>query len=142
VTVVELRDHRVFDPVSVGGKPSGGAVLPGDREYAVAVRGEDRIAFVSTVSRKVVGSLKEGIGQAPFSVVLSRDGRLAFVNNTASHDVSVLLLPERRVVARIPVGEIPIVMAVHPSGETLWVSPEGSHEVSVIEIPKRWRFPP
>lgn len=57
-------------------------------------------------------------------------------------DVSVLLLPERRVVARIPVGEIPIVMAVHPSGKTLWVSSEGSHEVSVIEIPKRWRFPP
>ena len=142
VTVVDLRDHRVFDPVQVGSKPSGGAVLPGDREYAVAVRGEDRIAFVSAASRKVVGSLKEGIGRSPFSVVLSPDGRLAFVNNTASHDVSVILLPERRVVARVPVGEMPIVMAVHPSGETLWVSSEGSHELSVIEIPKRWRSAP
>ena len=83
----------------------------------------------------MTASLEEGIGESPFSVVVAPDGRLAFVNNTASHDVSVVKLPERRVVARIAVGEIPIVMAVHPSGETLWVSSEGSHEVSVISIP-------
>lgn len=139
VTIVDLETHRVLETVKVGAKPSGGAVLPGDREYAVAVRGENRIALIHTASRKVVVTVTEGIGESPFSVVVSRSGRVAFVNNTASHDVSVLSLAERRVVARIPVGEMPIVMAVHPSGQTLWVSSEGSHEVSVIEIPRRWR---
>ncbi|MFQ5744620.1 MAG: MBL fold metallo-hydrolase [Acidobacteriota bacterium] len=139
VSVVDLWNQRVLEAVPVGEHPSGGTVLPGEIEYAVAVRGENRVAFINTASHQVVDEISEGIGDSPFSVVLSVDGRLAFVNNTASHDVSVVALPERRVVARVPVGEIPIVMAVHPSGQTLWVSSEGSHEVTVLEIPPRWR---
>lgn len=142
VTVVDLWNGRVLDTVEVGANPSGGVVLPGDIEYAVAVRGEDRIAFINTASRQVVGSLSEGIGDSPFSVVLSANGRLAFVNNTASHDISVIALPEKRVIARIPIGELPIVMGAHPSGETLFVSSEGSHELSIIRIPDRWSGQP
>lgn len=141
VSVIDLWNAKLAAAVAVGAKPSGGAVLPGDSEYAVAVRGEDRIAFINTASKTVVGSLADGIGQSPFSVVRAPNGRLAFVNNTASHDVSVIALPEKRVIARIPTGEIPIVMAVHPSGETLWVSCEGSHTLDVFTIPRAWREP-
>lgn len=139
VSVIDLWNAKVSASVPVGAKPSGGAVLPGDIEYAVAVRGENRIAFINTASKSVVGSLTDGIGASPFSVVLAPNGRLAFVNNTASHDVSVIALPDMRVIARIPTGEIPIVMAVHPSGESLWVSCEGSHVLDVIAIPRAWR---
>ncbi len=135
VSVIELRQRRVVRTVPVGKNPSGGVVLPGDRTYAVTVRGEDRVALLDIERLEVTGSWKDGVGNSPFSVVLSRDGRLAFVNNTSSHDVSVMALPQGRVVARIPVGQIPIVMAVHPSGRTLWVSSEGSHTVSVVKIP-------
>jgi YVTN family beta-propeller protein len=141
VSVIDLWNGTVRATVAVGAKPSGGTVLPGDGEYAVAVRGENRIAFINTASKQVVGSLADGIGQSPFSVVLAPNGRLAFVNNTASHGVSVIALPEKRVIARIPTGEIPIVMAVHPSGETLWVSCEGTHELDIIAIPRAWREP-
>ncbi len=65
VTVIGLEGHRVLGTVRVGGKPSGGSVLPGDREYAVAVRGKNRIAFVSAAARKVAGTLTEGIGRSP-----------------------------------------------------------------------------
>lgn len=136
VTVVDLWNGKVRAQVAVGAQPSGGALLPGDLEYAVAVRGENRIAFINTASKTVVSTLAAGIGASPFSVVVAPDGRLAFVNNTASHDVSVIALPEKRVIARIAVGEIPIVMAVHPSGQTLWVACEGTHEVDVIRIPQ------
>ncbi len=142
VTVIDLWNDRVLDTVEVGANPSGGVVLPGDIEYAVAVRGEDRVAFINTASHQVVGSLSEGIGGSPFSVVLSTNGRLAFVNNTASHDISVIALPEKRVIARIPIGELPIVMGAHPSGETLFVSSEGSHELSIIRIPHGWSGQP
>ena len=142
VTVIDLWGERILDTVRVGVHPSGGVVLPGDIEYAVAVRGENKVLFVNTASHRVVDSLVDGIGDSPFSVVTSPDGRLLFVNNTASHDVSVIALPERRVVARIPVAEVPIVMAVHPSGRELWVSSEGGDRISVIAIPPQWRRPP
>ncbi len=138
VSIIDLWNRRVIDTVMVGEHPSGGVVLPGDVVYAVAIRGEDKIRFINTASHHVVDSLVDGIGRSPFSVVLSPDGRLAFVNNTASHDISVVALPERRVIARIPTPDIPIVMAVHPTGSTLWVSSEGVHRVTVFSIPASW----
>jgi YVTN family beta-propeller protein len=142
VTAIDLFNDRILETVEVGLNPSGGAVLPGDIDYAVVVRGEDRIAFINTASRQIVGSLTEGIGASPFSLVVAPNGRLAFVNNTASHDISVIDLAERRVIERIPVPETPIVMAVHPSGRELWVSSEGVHRLTVISIPEVWRGNP
>lgn len=139
VTVIDLWNRRILDTVAVGARPSGGVVLPGEIDYAVAVRGENRVLFINTASHRVVDSLIEGIGESPFSVVVSPNGRLAFVNNTASHDISVIDLAHRRVIARIPVPDIPIVLAVHPDGRTLWVSSEGVDRVSVIAIPAAWQ---
>jgi len=142
VTVIDLFNDRVLDTLSVGTNPSGGAVLPGDIDYAVVVRGENRVAFINTASHQVVGELTEGIGESPFSLVVAPNGRVAFVNNTASHDISVIDLAKRRVIQRIPVPDSPIVMAVHPSGNGLWVSSEGVHRLTVISIPESWRDDP
>ena len=142
VTVIDAWNARIVDTVRVGERPSGGVVFPDDIDYAVAVRGENKVLFLNTASRRVVDSIIDGIGESPFSVVLAPNGRLAFVNNTASHDISVIDVALRQVIARIPVGEQPIVMAVHPSGETLWVSSEGADELTIIEIPEAWRVAP
>jgi YVTN family beta-propeller protein len=139
VTVIDLWNERIRATVDVGEHPSGGVVMPNGFDYAVAVRGEDRIAFINTASFTVTGELAEGIGASPFSVVTTPNGRLAFVNNTASADISVIALPERRVVARIPTPDTPIVINVHPDGGTLWVSSEGVHRLTVFTIPDDWR---
>ena len=136
VTIIDLANDRVLGTVMVGTNPSGGVVLPGDEQYASVVRGEDRVAFIDAASMQVVDELSEGIGSSPFSIVLTPDGRLAFVNNTASHDISVVELATREVIERIPVPQIPIVMAVNPAGTELWVSSEGVHRLTVIAIPK------
>ncbi len=142
VTVIDLYLERVLASVQVGTNPSGGAVLPGDVDYAAVVRGDDKVVFINTASHEVVGELTEGIGDSPFSLVVSPNGRLAFVNNTASNDISVIDLAERRVIGRLPVPDTPIVMAVHPSGESLWVSSEGVHRLTVLSIPEAWRDDP
>lgn len=142
VTVIDLFNDRVVETVDVGTQPSGVTVLPGDIDYAVVLRGENRVVFMNTASRQVVGEITEGIGESPFSFVVSPNGRLAFVNNTGSADVSVIDLASRAVIARVPVPDTPIVMAVHPSGRTLWVSSEGEHRLSVIAIPSEWRDDP
>ncbi len=142
VTVVDRWNGRIHATVPVGARPSGGVVLPGDIEYAVAVRGEDKAVFINAASHRVVDSLVDGIGDSPFSVIVAPNGRLGFVNNTASHDITVFTLPERRVIARIPVPDIPIVMAVHPSGRELWVSSEGIHRLTMIAIPEEWTTAP
>ncbi len=142
VTVIDVWSERIVATTTVGARPSGGAVLPDDIVYAVAVRGENKIVLINTASFDVVDSITAGIGDEPFSVVVAPNGRLAFANNTASHDVSVIDVETRTVITRLPVGEQPIVMAVHPTGETLWVSSEGSDELTVFAIPEPWKETP
>jgi YVTN family beta-propeller protein len=105
-------------------QPSGGSVMSGDIEYASVIRGDDKIVFINTAPHLNTGELSDGIGASPFSLVVTPNGRLAFVNNTASHDISVIDVAERRVIQRVSVPDVPIVMAVHPSGGELWVSAE------------------
>lgn len=136
VTVVDLWNLRVLATVAVGTKPSGGVVLPGGNTYAVAVRGEDSVALINTANHEIVKVISEGIGRQPFSVVTGPDDRYAFVNNTFSHDVSVIDLETEKVVAQFPVPKTPIVIAVHPSGRSLWVASEGDHLLSIYAIPE------
>jgi len=156
VTVVDLFNGVVGEPVPVGEHPSGATVLPEDVLCAVPVRGADEVVLLNTASRERVGAwtagpdgtdgteggTEGGIGDGPFTVVVSPDGRLAFVANVDGDDVSVVDLhagPMGRIVARFPTGEAPIAMAVEPGGAGLWVSCDGSHEVWVHAIPERWR---
>ncbi len=139
VTRVDVGAGQAVWQLEVGDRPSGGAVLPGDTLYAVAIRGEDRVALVDIDGGRVVGEVRRGIGDEPFSVVVSPVLRVAFVNNTASHDISVIDLTTFEVVERVPVPEIPIVMAVHPDGGSLWVSSEGQDGLTVLDIPTSYR---
>lgn len=138
VTVIDLERLMLRTLFRVGRGPSGLAVLPGDEKLAVALWEENRVAIIDIKERREVQNLQDGIGLQPLSVVVAPDGRLAFVNNRMSNDISVIRLPELSVVERVKVGDIPSAMAVHPSGETLWVSCEGDHQLYVLAIPSRW----
>lgn len=139
VSVYDLERDQITGTFPVGRHPSGGSILPDGFTYVVAVRGENRLAFINGPLGRMEGTVSDGIGEGPFSVVLAPNKRVGFVNNTGSDDVSLLSVEDRRIAARIPVGSIPIVMAVSPDGAQLWVSCEGSHDLWVLEIPARLR---
>jgi YVTN family beta-propeller protein len=138
VTVIDLLMRRVDDTIKVGEHPSGGSIMPSGEHYGVVNRGSNRIDFINVVTHAIDGSLSEGLGEEPFSLVLSPNGRLGFINNTRSASVSVLDVEKRLVIARVDVGRQPIVMAVHPWGRKLYVSCEGSHELVIVSIPDEW----
>jgi YVTN family beta-propeller protein len=139
VSIFDLEKGGRVGRVAVGRHPSGGAVLSDGTTYAVAVAGEGRVVFVSGVFYRVEGDVRVGIGGGPASVVPSRNGRVAYVNNTLSDDVSVLSLKDRLVATRVPVGKAPVAMAVAPDGSELWVSCARSKEVWILEVPVRLR---
>ena len=141
VTVVDLWNRKVVATTDVGERPTVAAVLPGDVDCAVAVRGEDALVFLNTASFEVVGELRD-VAAEPFALALAPDARAAFVSSTADHEVLALALPERRVVARVPTGEVPIAVGVHPSGASLWVACEGAHTLEVFRIPQALRARP
>lgn|GEM_PF-1110345 len=104
--------------------PAVGQSCPETSNTHSSFEATTRSCSSNTASHLNTGELSDGIGASPFSLVVTPNGRLAFVNNTASHDISVIDVAERRVIQRVWVPDVPIVMAVHPSGGELWVSAE------------------
>jgi len=139
VSVFDLEKGKRVGRIAVGRHPAGGAVLSDGTTYAVAVKGENRVAFISGVFYRLEGDVRIGIGDGPTSVLLARNGRIAFVSNARSNDISVLSVKDRLVATRIPVGRRPVAMAMTPDGSELWVSCERSNEVWVLEVPVRLR---
>jgi YVTN family beta-propeller protein len=139
VSIFDLEKGRTVGRVAVGRRPRGGTVLSDGTTYAVAVSGDNRVAFVSGVFYRLEQEVSAGIGEAPSSVVMAPGGKMAFVSNTGSNDVSILSVADRTVAARLPVGRSPTDMAVTPDGSELWVSCAGSHQVWVLAIPVRLR---
>lgn len=132
VTVIDTLNDRVAATTPVGERPEGGAVTPDDATYIAALGGADRLSLINTASFEVIEEIAEGVGPRPFSVTMAGPG-YALVNNAGGETLSVLHLPTRRVVGRLPVGEIPIVVRAHPDGRRFLVMCEGSHHVAVVE---------
>src|SRR5262249_58554418 len=63
------------------------------------------------------------VGKAPHWSTSSSDGRIAYVTNEATNDVSVVDLTSRRVLATIPVGNAPRKIAVQPGATAAAASP-------------------
>jgi YVTN family beta-propeller protein len=69
------------------------------------------VSVISTRTSSVVGTIPAGAH--PHDIVISGDGRYAFVANTGSDDISVINLLSQEGMTRIPVGK-------QPGGLTLW----------------------
>jgi len=132
VTVVDTLNDRIAATTPVGERPEGGAVTPDDALYIGALGGADSLTLVSTASFEVIEEIDKGVGPRPFSVTMA-GADYALVNNAGGETLSVLHLPTRRVVGRLPVGEIPIVVRAHPDGRRFLVMCEGSHHVAIVE---------
>ncbi|MGH3937644.1 MAG: YncE family protein [Pseudonocardiaceae bacterium] len=73
------------------------------------------------------------VGSYPRGVVVSPDGRRAYVTNNGSGSVSVIDTASTAVVATLPVGDNPGAVAVSPDGGRAYVTNFSSGSVSVID---------
>lgn len=65
-------------------------------------------------------------------VHLTPDGKQAFIANIGSHNVTVMDVASRTVVAHIPVGKGPEGLAIHPDGKSFYIA--NQHDNTVYEI--------
>jgi YVTN family beta-propeller protein len=55
------------------------------------------------------------VGERPWTIALTADGRRLYTANGPSNDVSVVDVPSWRVIATLPVGQRPWGVAVGPA---------------------------
>ena len=86
---------------------------------------------IDTRSDAVVA--KVPVGMHPAHVVVSPDGRFAYVTNGGDNTVSVIDTAAQRLVATIPVGQFPHGLRISPDGKQAYVANLKGGTISVID---------
>jgi YVTN family beta-propeller protein len=68
---------------------------------------------IDVATNKIVGSVK--VGQRPWGMALTRDGKKLYTANGPSNDVTVVDTDRLSAIATIPVGKIPWGVAIGPA---------------------------
>jgi YVTN family beta-propeller protein len=81
------------------------------------------------------------VGEGPFGVAVTPDGKTAFVTNLRSGTVSTIDVKTRRKHPDIAVGSIPFGVVITPDGKTAFVTNNGGTTVSTIDVKTRTKHP-
>ena len=100
-----------------------------------AMAGGGAVWVIDTATDRVVA--KVPVGMHPAHVVVTPDGRHAYVANGGENTVSVVDIPAQRVVGTIPVGASPHGLRISPDGKRAWVANLKGGTVSVIDTRTR-----
>jgi YVTN family beta-propeller protein len=93
---------------------------------------QDSVSVIDPATDQVVGEPIQ-VGDVPFSVALTPDGRFAYVANRFGSTVSVIDTVTRQTVGGpIAVGKSPTQISVAPDGRSVWVADEAGEGLSVI----------
>lgn len=117
-SITRVVDGEAVGRFEVGPWPVAIAWRPGLAHALVAQRGNDTVGWVEVASGRLVDAV--WVGDEPSNLVLSEDGRTAWVALATEDSVAVVDVAARAVTQRIPVVKDPLAMAL--SGRTLWVA--------------------
>jgi YVTN family beta-propeller protein len=151
VSVLDAASFKKIAAVPVGREPHNVQVSPdgklawvtnnGERGHGMGKSGHEAMTSggevwaIDTESYAVVAQVP--VGKHPAHVVLTPDGRFAYVTNGGENTVSVVDTEARKVVATIPVGAYPHGIRISPSGHEAYVANLKGGTVSVIDTRER-----
>ena len=89
--------------------------------------------MIETGLRRNVATIEE-VGEEPFGIAITPDGKYAYVTDRASDEVAVISTATKKLVKSIPlpVGAKPTGIAISPTGKFAYVADSGVDQVEVI----------
>jgi YVTN family beta-propeller protein len=135
ISVVDLERRALAATIPLGEfyRPHGIDLAAG--LLAVSTENPDQLILVDPLKRAVLRRFNTG-GQTPHMVVLSRDGKFAFVSHSRSGNVTIVDTTTGAVTS-IPTGDRPEGSVLAPDGRTLYVVNRESASVSIIDTAAR-----
>ncbi len=116
VAVIDFKTHKEATRLILPKEPVNGVPHSGAPSHGVAVTADQKtllvdssvaegVFFYSLPDLKLLGFVKTG--NTPDWITTTPDSKFAYIANAGSNSVSVLNIPERKEIAKIPVGEVP-----------------------------------
>ncbi|MGC4094469.1 MAG: beta-propeller fold lactonase family protein [Polyangiaceae bacterium] len=116
--------------VALSGSPRGGPNVD-ESKLPPPERGADGIGVVDLAARKLLQTLSSG--QDPESFDVSNDGKLLYISNEETAELSVLDLAAGKVVQRVGVGGEPEGVSLRPDGKVVYVTCEADKVVVAVD---------
>jgi YVTN family beta-propeller protein len=111
--------------ISAGNTPGVVALAnPGDGLTAVIGNGASNTISLTSVAGGEVATIAGGT--TPTDVAVRGDGKIAFITNAGSNDVSVVDIAARKELGRVPVGKRPVHVYQAPAVAAMAVKHEGN----------------
>lgn len=150
VVIVDPQTASVVARIPVGKRPRGIQVSPDHQRLYVALTGSpnagpnvdesklpppdhryDGIGVVDLKAQKLINTYQSGVDPETFA--LSRDGKMLYVSNEDSGQLSAVDLVKGAVVSTVAVGSEPEGVAVSSDDRIVYVTCETSNSVYVVE---------
>lgn len=143
VHVIDTEAVEVKADILVGTRPRRFALTPDEGELWVSVELAGMVDIIDTRTNKIIGDIaflprgfrKEEV--TPVDVLITRDGKTAFVALGRANHVAIVDVASRKVETYILVGKRPWGLALTEDEKTLYVANGLSDDVSIIDVPSR-----
>jgi YVTN family beta-propeller protein len=125
---VSRDGKRLF--VALSGSPRGGPHVD-ESKLPPADRAADGVGVVDLASKKLERTLPSG--QDPESFDLSLDGKMLYVSNEETAQLSVLDVEAGKIVRQVNVGKEPEGVTLRPDGRVVYVTSEADSVVTAVD---------
>ncbi len=134
ISVVDLRGYKVARMIRSESLsfPHGLQVTPDGRHLLVTSEGSGRLFLIDAARDVILRSVTTSQKRAHMVAIL-RGGRRAYVANVASDSLTVLALPDLRIVRNLKVGSGPEGIAASPNGRWIVTALQGTDQVAIVD---------
>lgn len=130
-----LRDGRLLFAVGMAASKAAGQTAMGNMEQmGTDKRARGRLLILNALTLDTQGIRGIEVGREPAHVAVDRQGRRAYVTDSADNTVSVIDLARRKVIATITTGAFPHGLHISPDGQEIYVADVKDKSVSVISV--------
>jgi DNA-binding beta-propeller fold protein YncE len=134
VSLIELPSGKLLDEITVGARPAAIVTDPVEPRIFVTTAHDGHLRLLRVEQQKLVIEASIDLGGEPHGIALSRDRASVYVALTATSQVAVVDLADRRLRTRIDVGRWPRYLTVSNDGKRLAVGTSGDLGVCLVDL--------
>lgn len=138
--IVDLSTKKIIQQQSLGGEAYACLLSPDKKELYISCWGCDKVYVFDTGKKNIVAEI--AVGDNPNELCLSKNGKYLFVANSNDNSVSVINVPDRRVMETLnaalypdaPNGSTTNGLALSSNEKTLYIANADNNCLSVFDV--------
>ncbi len=140
--VLDMMSKAILKKISLGGEGFSCLLSSNKKELYVSCWGCDKVIIVNTADYTIAGEIK--VGDNPNAMCLNKKGNYLFVANANDNNVSVINLPQKKIVETLnaalypdaPNGSTTNGLALSANEKTLYIANADNNCIAVFDVRK------